>query len=101
MVDGDATYRVLRLDEADNHDWRFLIDPKTGLLAHVDLVVKGDAAKSSIAGGDTHVESLRWSAGSLATEPSGDDRFAFKAPEGYKGVAKLEGEATPKADAPK
>ena len=32
VIEGTA-YRVLRLDESDNHDWRFLIDPKTGLLA--------------------------------------------------------------------
>ncbi len=98
-VEGGATYRVLRLDEAENYDWRFLIDPKSGLLAHVDLVVKGDAAKGSIAGGDTHVESLRWSAGPLAAEPPAAERFRFQPPEGYKAVAKLETEA-PKADEP-
>ena len=40
MVEG-TSYQVLRLDEADNDDWRFLIDPKTGLLAFVDLVIEG------------------------------------------------------------
>ncbi len=90
QVEGDATYKVLRLDEAENYDWRFLIDPKSGLLAHVDLVVKGDAAKSSIVGGDTHVESLRWSAGPIAAETPKAEAFAFQPPEGYKAVAKLE-----------
>jgi thiol-disulfide isomerase/thioredoxin len=92
VVEGTA-YRVLRLDESDNHDWRFLIDPRTGLLAFVDLVVEGDAAKSSIAGGDTHVESLRWSAGVVSTDPRGADAFAFRPPAGYNQVARLEGAA--------
>ena len=70
VIDG-VSYKVLRLDESDNHDWRFLIDPKSGLLAFVDLVVEGDATKSSIAGGDTHVESLRWAAGAISTEVPG------------------------------
>lgn len=94
VVEGTA-YRVLRLDESDNHDWRFLIDPKTGLLAFVALVVEGDAAKSSIAGGDTHVESLRWAAGVVSTEPRGAEAFAFQPPAGYTQVAKLEGADRP------
>ena len=97
VVEG-TSYRVLRLDESDNHDWRFLIDPKTGLLAFVDLVVEGDATKSSIAGGDTHVESLRWAAGAVSTEPRGAEAFTFQPPAGFTGVAKLEGAA--KAEAP-
>ena len=92
VVDG-VSYRVLRLDESDNHDWRFLIDPKTGLLAFVDLVVEGDATRSSIAGGDTHVESLRWSAGVVSTEAPGPETFAFQAPAGFTQVGKLEGAA--------
>jgi thiol-disulfide isomerase/thioredoxin len=92
VVDG-VSYRVLRLDESDNHDWRFLIDPRSGLIAFVDLVVEGDATRSSIAGGDTHVESLRWSAGSVSTEVPGPDAFAFKPPTGFTQVGKLEGAA--------
>ena len=97
QVEGDVTYKVLRLDEAENYDWRFLIDPRTGLLAHVDLIVKGDAAKGSIAGADTHVESLRWSAGTVSTETPKAEAFTFQPPEGYKAVAKLEVEGA-KAD---
>ena len=97
MVDGTA-YRVLRLDESDNHDWRFLIDPKTGLLGFVDLVVEGDATRSSVAGGTTHVESLRWASGAVSTEPLGADAFRFQPPDGFTGVARLEGAA--KAGAP-
>lgn len=95
VVDGTA-YRTLRLDESDNHDWRFLIDPRTGLLAFIDLVVEGDAARSSIAGADTHVESLRWSAGAISTEVPGPEAFAFKPPDGYTAVAKAEAAAAPK-----
>ncbi len=98
VVDG-VSYKVLRLDESDNFDWRFLIDPKTGLLTFVDLVVEGDATKSSIAGGDTHVESLRWSAGAITTDPHAADAFTFKAPEGYSKVAKLEGAIAAGAEA--
>ncbi len=94
-VDGTA-YHVLRLDEADNDDWRFLIDPKTGLLAFVELVVEGDAAKGSIAGADVHVDSLRWASGVVATGPPPDGAFAFQAPEGFTAVAKLEGSAPSK-----
>ena len=88
-VDGLA-YQVLRLDEADNDDWRFLIDPKTGLLAFVDLVVEGDAAKASVAGPDVRVESIRWASGAISTEVPKDEAFAFKPPAGFTGVAKLE-----------
>ncbi len=95
---GATSYRVLRLDEADNYDWRFLIDPRTGLLAFVDLVVEGDATKSSIAGGDTHVESLRWASGAVSSEVPGDGAFAFVTPEGFASVARLEA-AAPKPEA--
>ena len=88
-VEGVA-YHVLRLDEADNYDWRFLIDPKTGLLAFIDLIVEGDAAKGSIAGGQTRVESLRWAAGAVSTADPGPEAFAFKSPEGFASIAKLE-----------
>jgi thiol-disulfide isomerase/thioredoxin len=97
VIEG-VSYKVLRLDESDNHDWRFLIDPKTGLLAFVDLVVEGDATRSSIAGGDTHIESLRWTAGAVSTEARGAEAFTFQPPPGYSGVGKLEGAA--KADVP-
>ena len=99
VLDGVA-YRVLRLDESDNHDWRFLIDPKTGLLAFVDLVVEGDATRSSIAGGDTHVESLRWAAGAISAEVPGADAFAFKAPAGFTQVGKPEGAPAAKVAEP-
>jgi thiol-disulfide isomerase/thioredoxin len=95
VIEG-VSYKVLRLDESDNHDWRFLIDPKSGLLAYVDLVVEGDATKSSIAGGDTHVESLRWTAGAISTEVPPADAFVFKPSAGFTAVSKLEGAAAPK-----
>jgi thiol-disulfide isomerase/thioredoxin len=97
-----VSYHVLRLDESDNHDWRFLIDPKSGLLAFVDLVVEGDATKSSIAGGETHVESLRWTPGAISTEVPAADAFAFKPSTGFTQVGKLEGAAVaaPKAEVP-
>jgi thiol-disulfide isomerase/thioredoxin len=95
VVDG-TSYQVLRLDESDNHDWRFLIDPKSGLIRFVDLVVEGDATKGSIAGGDTKVDSLRWSSGTISTEPPKPDAFAFQPSPGFTEVAKLEGAAAPK-----
>jgi thiol-disulfide isomerase/thioredoxin len=98
MVDG-VSYQILRLDESDNHDWRFLIDPKSGLIRFVDLVVEGDAAKSSIAGGDTHVESLRWSSGTISTDPPKPEAFAFQPEKGFTEVAKLEGAPAPKVKA--
>ena len=88
-VDG-ITYQVLRFDEADNHDWRFLIDPKTGLIAHVDLAIEGDAAKSSIAGPSIHVASIRWSAGAISTTLPDPASFLFPIPEGFTAVAPLE-----------
>ena len=94
-VDG-TTYQVLRFDEADNHDWRFLIDPKTGLIAHVDLAIEGDAAKSSIAGPTVHVASIRWSAGAITTTPPDPAIFAFHTPEGFTPVAPLQ--VTPPAE---
>jgi len=97
VIDGVA-YKVLRLDESDNHDWRFLIDPKTGLLSYIDLVVEGDATKSSIAGGDTHVESLRWAAGAISTEVPGAEAFAFKPEAGFAKVGQLEKPAEAKAE---
>jgi thiol-disulfide isomerase/thioredoxin len=96
-VDG-VSYKVLRLDESDNHDWRFLIDPRTGLLAYIDLVVEGDATKSSIAGGDTHVESLRWAAGAISTEVPGAEAFAFKPEVGFTKVGQLEKPAEARAE---
>ena len=87
VVEG-VSYRVLRLDESDNHDWRFLIDPRSGLLAYIDLVVEGDAAKSSIAGGDTHVESLRWAAGPISTEAPAAERFTYQLDAGFTKVGK-------------
>ena len=98
IVDG-VSYQVLRLDESDNHDWRFLIDSKTGLIRFVDLVVEGDATKSSIAGGDTHVDSLRWSSGPISTEAGKPDAFAFQPTAGYTEVAKLEGAPAAKVKA--
>ena len=89
VVEGVA-YQVLRLDESDNHDWRFLIDPKSGLLAYIDLVVEGDAARSSIAGGDTHVESLRWTAGAISTVVPPAESFAFQPEPGFQQVGKLD-----------
>jgi thiol-disulfide isomerase/thioredoxin len=97
VIDG-VSYKVLRLDESDNHDWRFLIDPKTGLLGYIDLVVEGDAAKSSIAGGDTHVESLRWAAGAISTEVPGAEAFAFKPEAGFSKVGPNEKPAEAKAE---
>ena len=88
-IDGVA-YQVLRLDEADNHDWRFLIDPKTGLIAHVDLAIEGDATHSSIAGPTVHVAAIRWSAGTITTTPLTPDAFRFATPEGFATVAPLE-----------
>lgn len=96
-VDG-VSYHVLRLDESDNHDWRYLIDPKTGLLAAIELVVEGDALKSSIAGGSTHVESLRWVPGAISTEVPGADVFAFKPEPGFTPVGKLEAAPAAKAE---
>jgi thiol-disulfide isomerase/thioredoxin len=95
VVDG-TSYQVLRLDESDNHDWRFLIDPKSGLIRFVDLVVEGDATKGSIAGPETRVESLRWSSGTISTVEPKADAFAFQASPGFKEVAKLEGAPAPK-----
>jgi thiol-disulfide isomerase/thioredoxin len=97
VIDG-VSYKVLRLDESDNHDWRFLIDPKTGLLAFIDLVVEGDAAKSSIAGADTHVESLRWAAGAISTVVPGAEAFAFKPETGFTKVGPTEKPAEAKAE---
>ena len=88
VVEGVA-YKVLRLDESDNHDWRFLIDPKTGLLGFIDLVVEGDATRSSIAGGDTHVESLRWAAGAISTEVPAAETFAFQPEAGFTKVGQI------------
>ena len=102
VVDG-VSYRVLRLDESDNHDWRFLIDPKSGLLAFVDLVVEGDAAKSSIAGGDTHVESLRWAAGAISTEVPRRRGVRLQAPSRVhagRPSSKADRRAEAKAEAP-
>ncbi len=95
LVEPDQTiegvpYQVLRFDEADNHDWRFLIDPKTGLVAHVDLTIEGDAAKSSIAGPNVHVASIRWSAGAISTSPPDPSAFRYKPPEGFTPVAPLD-----------
>src|SRR6185437_6837758 len=59
------------------------------------------ATKSSIAGGDTHVESLRWTAGAISTEVPGADAFVFKPPTGFAKVGKLEGAAAAaKVEAP-
>ncbi len=91
-VDG-TTYQVLRFDEADNHDWRFLIDPKSGLIAHVDLAIEGDATKSSIAGPTVHVVSIRWSAGVITTTAPEPAAFQYKPAEGFTAVAPLD---TPK-----
>jgi hypothetical protein len=99
VVEG-VSYKVLRLDESDNHDWRFLIDPKSGLLSFVDLVVEGDATKSSIAGGDTHVESLRWTAGAISTEVPPADTFAFKPSAGFTAISKIEGAAAAPSSLP-
>jgi thiol-disulfide isomerase/thioredoxin len=95
VVDG-TSYQVLRLDESDNHDWRFLIDPKSGLIRFVDLVVEGDATKGSIAGGDTRVDSLRWSSGTISAEPPKSDAFTFQPSAGFTEVVKLEGAEAPK-----
>ena len=89
VVDG-VSYHVLRLDESDNHDWRFLIDPKSGLLGFIDLVVEGDATKSSIVGNDTHVVSLRWAAGAVSTEPPAAESFVFQPEAGYTKVGLVE-----------
>ena len=97
VIDG-VSYKVLRIDESDNHDWRFLIDPKTGLLGYIDLVVEGDATKSSIAGGDTHVESLRWAAGAISTQVPGAEAFAFKPEAGFAKVGSTEKPAEAKAE---
>ena len=85
-----VSYRVLRLDESDNHDWRFLIDPRTGLIAFIDLVVEGDATKSSIAGDTTHVASLRWAAGAISTEPPDPEVFTYKPDPGFTKVGQLD-----------
>ncbi len=103
LAEGDlevegVSYKVLRLDESDNHDWRFLIDPKTGLLRYIDLVVEGDAARSSIAGGTTHVESLRWSSGAISTEIPAAEAFVFKAEAGFTKINQVEKPAEAKAD---
>ncbi|WP_435010453.1 LolA family protein [Tundrisphaera lichenicola] len=98
---GGIAYRVLRLDESDNHDWRFLIDPKSGLLAFIDLVVEGDATRSSIAGGDTHIESLRWTAGKVSTEAPAAKVFAFEPGAGFRRIEKLEGPNEAKAEGDK
>ena len=91
QVIAGVAYQVLRLDESDNHDWRFLIDPRTGLLAFVDLVVEGDAVRSSIAGADTHVESLRWAAGAISTEVPAAAAFSFRPEPDYRQVGQAEG----------
>ena len=88
-LDG-TTYQVLRFDEADNHDWRFLIDPKTGLIAQVDLAIEGDATHSSIAGPTVHVASIRWSTGAITTSPPDPTAFRYQPPEGFTAVAPLE-----------
>ena len=64
------------------------------------MIVEGDAAKGSIAGGQTRVESLRWAAGAVSTADPGAEAFAFKAPEGFASVAKLEGSPAGGAAAP-
>ena len=90
QADAGTTYHVLRLDEADNHDWRFLIDPTTGLIAHVDLAIEGDAAHASIAGPTVHVAAIRWSAGPITTTPTDPAVFTYKPPAGFTPVAPLD-----------
>lgn len=86
----EVAYQVLRFDEADNHDWRLLIDPKTGLIAHVDLAIEGDAQKSSIAGPTVRIASIRWSAGAISTTPPNSDAFRFNLPAGFAAVLPLD-----------
>jgi len=99
LIDG-VSYKVLRLDESDNHDWRFLIDSRTGLLGFIDLVVEGDATKSSIVGGETHVESLRWAAGAISTEVPAAETFVYQPEPGFVKLGQIAKPVEAKVQAP-
>lgn len=89
VIDG-ATYQVLRFDEADNHDWRLLIEPISGLIAHVELAIEGDATRSSVGGSTVQITAIRWSAGAVTTTPPDPDAFRFTPPPGYAAVLPLD-----------
>jgi thiol-disulfide isomerase/thioredoxin len=66
------------------------VDDATKLVDRVDVTVKGDASASLVPGSPVAVESLSWSAQSIATKDVPDDRFSMVRPDGYAEIAKLE-----------
>ena len=87
-VDG-KTLRSLRLDEADNFDWRFLVDPKTGLLAAIELATDADPARTTGSFPGAKIEQLLWTPGTIHAEAPAADRFTFQPPEGYTAISSL------------
>lgn len=66
------------------------VDDATRLIDRVEVAVKGDASASLVPNSALAVESLSWSAGTIATKGVPDDRFSMVRPDGYNEIAKLE-----------
>ena len=75
------------------------ISDASKLIERVDVAVKADASASLVPGNPLAIESLSWSAGTIATNDIPDDRFSMVRPEGFAEIAKLEkDEARKKAE---
>lgn len=82
-------YQVLQLEPADGPPVRLLTDPKTHLLASMEVVI--GSSELNKAEQETEVGALTvvWSAGAVSTEPPPETAFPFHPPEGATRVADL------------
>lgn len=82
-------HQVIRLEPADGPPLRLVIDPKSHLLASIEVVA--DPSTLASAEKETQVESLSvaWISGEVSTEAPPETVFQFHAPQGATRVADL------------
>ncbi|MGC8643981.1 MAG: redoxin family protein, partial [Isosphaeraceae bacterium] len=91
----------LLIDQTDGPDIRLTIDPSTKLLSSIDFLIDPQSlAKSALAGQTVTVEEFGWSAGSVKSQVTKEQTFAYEPPKGFSKVDTLL-ERPGKEEAPK
>lgn len=87
-IDG-RTYRVLRLNQIQNQDFRLFVDPERNLVRRIELVFD---PKTLPAPPETSlvVDSVRWDAGTIVTTVPKPEVFAFEPPKDFTRIAGIE-----------
>lgn len=87
---GSPEGQALLIDLQEGPDLLLRVDPKSKLLASIELKIDPAQLKKSAPPGQTlEIDRFGWSAGTIATSVPADRSFAFAAPKGFAAIAGL------------